>query len=261
MLPLALICYVLTAVFCCTGVCSAEAPVIRLHGSTTVMKKILEPVLPALEKITSSTLVLVGNGTGSGLEDLVRGRCDAAMVSAELADAVQIMAEISGLEAPVDLKAHFLANDPIRIIVHLSSPVKQLTLEQLKDLNTGKITNWRKVGGKYIPVVVITSHPGSGTRRAFQKVVMGGEPYVSGALEVETTRNEIDAVELFTEGIGAVSQTFIDLKGNKEKVKVLDTPEIARPLMLITRGDPSPAVGKLIEHLTAGSKKQEGSGR
>ncbi len=245
----------------CAGVSSAEEAVIRLHGSTTVMKKIIEPALPALEKATGSTLVLIGNGTGSGLEDLVRGRCDAAMISAELADAVRIMTDISGLEAPPDLKAHLLSHDSIKVIVHPSNPVKQLTLEQLRDLNTGKVSNWRKVGGKYIPVIVITSHPGSGTRKAFQQAVMGGEPYVSGALEAETTRREVEAVELFVEGIGAVTQAFVDIKGNSEKVKVVETPGIVRPLMLVTKGEPVPPVRKIIELLSAAAANAGGGTR
>jgi len=228
---------------------------VRLNGSTTVQKRIMEPGKEALEKATGIKLILTGNGTGSGMEDLVKGRCDAAMASEELADAVASMKAASGTEPPADLKGHTITADIIKVIVNLDNPVTKLSKEQLKGLNTGKIDNWKDAGGSDLSVVVVTSHAGSATRKVFQKLMMDGEPYAPGAMEVETTRKEIDTVNLFPEGIGAVSQGFINLPGNKEKVKVVDTPEISRPLMLITKSEPSANVKKVLDFF-AGEGKQ-----
>lgn len=229
--------------------------VVKLHGSTTVQKRIMEPGKEALEKATGIKLELVGNGTGNGLEDLVKGKCDAGMASEELADAVSSMKAATGLEAPADLKPNVITSDIIKVIVHPSNSVTKLSKEQLKGLHTGKITNWKEVGGSDMPVIVVTSHLGSATKKVFQKMIMDGEPYVVGAIEVETTRKEIDNVAEFPEGIGAVSHGFINLPGNKEKVKIVETQEISRPLMLITKGEPSPSVRKVLDFFNGEGKK------
>ncbi|WP_224960110.1 substrate-binding domain-containing protein [Geomonas subterranea] len=233
----------------------AAAETVRLHGSTTVQKRIMEPGKDALKKATGIDIVLVGNGTGNGVEDLVAGKCDAAMASEELADAVASMKDASGKAATGDLKPNVITDDIIKVIVNPANPVTKLSKEQLKGLHNGTIDNWSKVGGSDLSVIVVTSHLGSATRKVFQKSVMEGTPYVAGALEVETTRKEIDNVSQFPEGIGAVSMGFINLPGNKEKVKIVDTPVISRPLMLITKGDPSPAVQKIVDFFKGEGKK------
>ena len=246
-------CAAMMGVAALSGVAAAET--VRLHGSTTVQKRIMEPGKDALKKATGIDLVLVGNGTGNGLEDLVGGKCDAAMASEELSDAVSSMKDASGKAATGDLKPNVITDDVIKVIVNPSNPVSKLDKEQLKGLHNGSIDNWSKVSGPDLPVIVITSHLGSATRKVFQKAVMDGTPYVAGALEVETTRKEIDDVSQFPEGIGAVSAGFINLPGNKEKVKVVQTPNISRPLMLITKGDPSPAVKKILDFFRGEGKK------
>ncbi|HBA73590.1 MAG TPA: phosphate ABC transporter substrate-binding protein [Geobacter sp.] len=236
-----------------SGVANAET--VRLHGSTTVQKRIMEPGKEALKKATGIDLVLVGNGTGNGLEDLVGGKCDAGMASEELADAIASMKDASGKAATGDLKPHVITSDVIKVIVNPSNPVSKLDKAQLKGLHNGSIANWKAVGGPDLPVIVVTSHLGSATRKVFQKVIMDGTKYVDGALEVETTRKEIEDVGQFPEGIGAVSMGFINLPGNKEKVKIVETPEISRPLMLITKGEASPGVKKIVDFFTGEGKK------
>lgn len=245
--------FLLAVSFASAGDVSAEE--VKLHGSTTVQKRIMEPGKDALEKATGVKLVLVGNGTGNGLEDLVNGKCDASMASEELEDAVASMKAATGKDAPAGLKPNVITSDVIKVIVNPSNPVSKLSKEQLKGLHNGKIANWKEVGGQDMPVIVITSHLGSATRKVFQKIIMDGDKYVVGALEVETTRKEIDNVAQFPEGIGAVSMGFINLPGNKEKVKIVETQEISRPLMLITKGEPSPAVKKVVDFFSGEGKK------
>lgn len=247
------LCLALAGMTVFSSVASAET--VRLHGSTTVQKRIMEPGKDALKKATGIDLVLVGNGTGNGLEDLVAGKCDAGMASEELADAVASMKDASGKAATGDLKPHVITSDVIKVIVHPSNSVAKLDKEQLKGLHNGSIDNWKKVGGPDLPVIVITSHLGSATRKVFQKTIMDGTKYVDGALEVETTRKEIEDVGQFPEGIGAVSMGFINLPGNKEKVKIVETPSISRPLMLITKGEASPGVKKIVDFFTGEGKK------
>lgn len=233
----------------------AQAEVVKLNGSTTVMKRIMEPGKDALKKATGIDLELVGNGTGNGLEDLVSGKCDAGMASEELGDAVASMKSATGKDATGDLKGNTITSDNIKVIVNPSNKVARLTKDQLKGLHTGAIANWKEVGGEDLGVIVITSHAGSATRKVFNKMMMDSQPYVAGAIEVETTRKEIDNVGDLPEGIGAVSLGFVNLPGNKTKVKIVETPEISRPLMLITKGEPSPGVQKILTFFRGEGKK------
>lgn len=242
-------------VFAASENTNASEVVVKLNGSTTVIKRVMEPSKNALEKATGIKLTLTGNGSAGGLEDLIKGRCDASMASEELAEVSSIMKAASGTEPTPDLMSHVITSDVIKVIVHPSNPVSKLTKEQLKNLNTGKITNWKEVGGKDMPVIVVTSQVGSATRKAFQRLIMDGEPYASEAIEVETTRKEIDTVNLFPEGIGAVSEGFVNLPGIKEKVKVIDTQEISRPLILVTKGTPSPNVKKILDFFKGEGKQ------
>jgi len=245
----------LAAVLALGVVHAAQAETVKLHGSTTVQKRIMEPGKDALKKATGIDLVLVGNGTGNGLEDLVNGKCDASMASEELADAVASMKDASGKESAAGLAPHIITTDVIKVIVHPSNTVAKLSKEQLKGLHNGSIANWKDAGGTDQPVIVITSHLGSATRKVFQKEVMDGTKYVDGAIEVETTRKEIDNVSHFPEAIGAVSMGFINLPGNREKIKIVETPQISRPLMLITKGEASPSVKKVVDFFKGEGKK------
>jgi len=243
----------LVGVIAFSSICSAE--VVKLHGSTTVQKRIMEPGKDALKKATGIDIELVGNGTGNGLEDLVAGKADASMASEELADAVASMKAATGKDAPADLKPNVITSDVIKVIVNPANPVTKLSKEQLKGLHTGAIDNWKAVGGPDQGVIVVTSHSGSATRKVFAKMMMDNAKYVDGAIEVKTTREEIDNVGQLPEGIGAVSMGFINLPGNREKVKVVETPEIGRPLMLITKGEPSAKVKKIVDFFTGEGKK------
>lgn len=234
---------------------SAEAfAEIKICGSTTVQKRILEPSRDAIKQ-RGIDLLIVGSGTGTGMASLVKGECHVAMASEDLEDAITSMLAVAKVEVPKDLKPHVIAEDVIKVVVNKSNPVNKLTKEQLKAIHTGKITNWKEVGGKEDLIVVVTSHLGSATRKVFQKTIMDNEPYLKDAIEVKTTREEINEVSAIPEAIGAVSEGFLKLPEFKDKVKIIDAPEIKRPLLLITKGEPTEQIKKLIDFLKTEGKK------
>jgi len=99
-------------------------------------------------------------GSGSGISAALEGRCDIGLSSRALKDD----------EKAKGLKPTVLAYDGISIIVNPSNPVKDLTVEQIKDIYTGKITNWKDVGGNDAGIVVVGREAGSGTRDGFESV-------------------------------------------------------------------------------------------
>lgn len=228
-----------------------------IAGSTTVQKRIVEPAAAKLKEATGVDVKFQGTGTGKGMISLVEGKVTVAAASESLDDAVA-SAQKAAKEAeksfnkPGNLEFHSLYMDSIVVVVNKDNPVANLSKDQLKDLNTGKVKNWKDVGGPDLPVKVVTSHAGSATRQVFQKQIMGGAEYAADAAEVRTTREELNEVSKNKGAIGAVSEGFFNQ--NKGSTKLVKAPEIKRPLALVTAGKPSADVQKVIDFL----KSKEG---
>jgi phosphate transport system substrate-binding protein len=222
---------------------SAQAADLTISGATTVQKRIMEPSLAALEAATGIKLLVRGINSGRGLEELQAGKVPVSM-SAE-----PLQTLLDGAKLPNDgtYQGHLLMQDLIVVIVHPSNTVPQLTWEQLADIHAGKVTNWKEVGGPDQAIVVVTDIPTAATRHVFQKMVMKDAPFVPGAREVQSTREQVELVGKFKGGIGVVSEAFV--KMNPGKVKVVKSKEISRPLLLVTKGKPQPDVQKVIDFL------------
>ncbi|MGD0884028.1 MAG: substrate-binding domain-containing protein [Thermodesulfovibrionales bacterium] len=236
---------ILAAFFAVSGTATAET--VTIHGSSTTMGKIISKIKEPFEKATGIELSLLANGSGAGAKDLLEGKCDASMASESLTDLKKAVPELNNIP---NLQEHLLANDTIAVIVNKQNPIAKLSKDQLKGLNTGKIKNWKEVGGMDADIIVVTSVKGSGTRSTFEKQVMDGTPYVADAIEAATTMAEVKEVSTMKEAIGAVSDSFVD-----ETVKTVETPAIGRPLIFVTKGAPSPATKKLLDFIkTEGPK-------
>jgi len=230
---------------------AASAEPVGLWGSTTCQKRFLEPGAEALKAATGVDIKVFGVGTGKGMLALFEGKTKVAISSNTLEESIQSAQKVLKEEGkpemavPENLQFHVITEDVIVPIVNASNPVNELTWEQLADLNTGKATNWKDVGGPDQPVEVVTSHAGSSTKAVFQSMVMKKAEYASSAVQVTSTRLEINEVSSKPGGIGAVSKGFFNL--NPGNAKIVKTAEISRPLALITIGDPTPEVKKIID--------------
>lgn len=237
----------------------AVAETLEVSGSTTVQTRIFENTTAALKTATGMDIKFLPVGSGKGLIALADGKVSVSATSEPLADTIK-SAEKAAREldktftAPSNLKFHELARDEIVVIVHKDNPVQALSKAQLKDLNTGKVTNWKDVGGPDVPVKVVTSHAGSATRGMFQKMVMDGSEYMASAVEIRTTKEEITEVGKDKGAIGAVSEAFF--AANPGKVKTVKAPEMVRPLALVTVGTPKPEVQKMIDFLQSKEGKK-----
>jgi len=222
------------------SICAKE---LIFPGSTTVQKRIIEPVASAIEAETGIKVTVRGINTGLGFRELMEGKVPASVASSPLS----LLLKDLGLPEDNTYQEHILFTDVIVPIVNLNNPVSELSWNQLSDINTGKIINWKEAGGSDQQIVVVTSQPTAATREVFQATVMKKADYVKGAREVRSTREEIDLVEKLKGGIGAVSEGFVLL--NPGKVKVVKTTKISRPLSIITKGSPSPEVKAIIDFL------------
>lgn len=238
---------------------AAFADTLEISGSTTVQKGVIEPNLGAIKAATGLEVKFAGVGTGKGMIALFEGKVPVAAASESLEEAIasakKAVAESGkAVSVPADLQFHELKVDSIVVIVNKDNPVDALTKAQLKDINSGKVKNWKEVGGPDLPVKVVTSQPGSATRAVFQKQIMDGAEYVPGVIEVRTTREELNEVSKDKGGIGAVSEDFFGQSPGKSKT--VKAPAIKRPLALITVGKPKPEAQKLIDFFKSAEGKK-----
>lgn len=227
---------------------SAEAVII--NGAASVVTDLVTPHKATVEKTTGYKLIVNKSNAGKGLIDLIDGKCDAAMASAEL-DATIKAAQSAGLTKPVpDLKMHVIAKSEVVFIVHPSNPVKNLSWEQIKDIHIGKITNWKEIGGKDLPITVYTDAKASATRGLIKQTVLANAEYADNAKAVDAVKQVNDKVAQDESGIGGLGIGFVD----PGKVSIITTKKLERPLGFITVGAPSAKVQKIMDAFTAASK-------
>ena len=134
---------------------------VSTDGSTS-MEKVIGALSEAFMEANSKVTVTYNpTGSGTGIQAVQEGRCDIGLSSRALKDEEKA----SGLQETV------LAYDGIAMIVNPANPVEDLTLEQIADIYTGKITNWSELGGSDSEIVLMGREAGSGTRSGFEEIV------------------------------------------------------------------------------------------
>lgn len=118
------------------------------------------------------TIAVSGGGSGTGITSLINGTADIANASRQMKDEEIEAARANGIE-PVEIP---VAVDAIAIIVNPQNPISRLTIDQLADIFTGRITNWQDVGGNDEPIVLVSRETNSGTHVYFlEEVVRKGD--------------------------------------------------------------------------------------
>ena len=233
----------LTAIALAAAAGAATADTVKITGASTVLNVVVTPTRTAVEKATGHTLQIAGSGTGKGLVDLVDGASDIAMVS-EPMDIAADAAAVAGKKIDVHAVQFFeLKRDEIVFVVHPSNPVGKLSWDQLRDIHTGKIANWKEVGGKDQAIVVYSDSTTGGTRAMIKKVVMGGADYGPAVKAQTSVKRAAEMVGTDEAGITGVGKGFVDASKNK----VVDAKKLERPLALATLGAPKPAAKAVID--------------
>ena len=221
---------------------AGDANKIVVDGSTTV-----GPIAKAfaeyyMGKHPDVNITVSESGSGNGAKSLINAACDVATMSRPMKNSEKDAAKSAGI-LPIE---HIVAMDGIVMAVHPSNPLANLTVEQIRDIYTGKIRNWKELGGPNLPIVVISRDTNSGTYETFETMVMNKEKmttkaeYVgsNGAIRqrVMSTEGAIGYVGLaFREGVKALKVNGIE--ATPETV-VYNTYPIARPLYMYTNGRP-----------------------
>jgi len=183
------------------------------------------------------------SGSGNGAKSLINGTCHIATMSRAMKPEEVQAAAAKG----VNVVAHIIAVDALPVLVHPSNPVKDLTVQQVKDIFLGKITNWKEVGGPNMKIVKISRDTNSGTYECFEELVMNNEKMANDVEYVGSNGAVRQRVMSTPAAIGYAGLAFVDKKVKALKINGVapcpvtarnKTYPIARPLYMYTNGEP-----------------------
>lgn len=249
---------VLVASLCmagCGGSDSEEGGSVVIAGSTSVQPLSESMAEVYMENNPDVTIEVQGGGSGQGIKSIEEGIADIGSLSREVKD------EEKGSVA----EEFVIAKDGVAVVVNSDVAVEDLTIEQIKGIYVGEITNWSQVGGADAEITVVTREEGSGTRGAFTEL--------TGVLTKDDAGNETDNTTkdaLVQPSTGAVKETvsttpnsigYVSLGSLDDTVKAVkvegveasvDTVlsgeyKIQRPFVYVVNGDMTDAAKAFID--------------
>ncbi len=235
---------------------------IVVNGSTTVlpvMQKAAESYMAANPGVE---IAISGGGSGNGIKALIDGLCNIAMASRDIKENEVALAKKNG----VDPQRIPVAIDALLPVVHPSNPVSDLTMDQLKDIYTGKIKNWKEIGGKDAPISVISRDTSSGTYETWKDKVLKKERVMAAALNQASNGQVAQSVASNPNAIGYIgfgymNDTVKDLRVNgveaTQETALSGDWSIARELYVFTDKETSPEIKAFITYLLDPAKGQK----
>lgn len=225
---------------------------ITVAGSTTCLP-IAEQAAELFKEETGTGVLVSGLGSSAGIEAVSNGTAEIATSSRGLNEQ----------EQSLGLTTIPVAHDGIAVIVNEENLVKDLSVDQLRDIYAGKITNWSEVGGEDLAIQLVNRDEASGTREAFKSIVMDGAPFDRRAAVLSGTGQVRDVVSRSRGAIGYISMGFVDSKYATTSVSALSVNGVApsedtistgeypisRDLYFFTKGEPTGAADEYIDYV------------
>jgi phosphate transport system substrate-binding protein len=226
--------------------CGAKRTPITLAGSTAFQpfaEKLAEHYMTTHRDVR---LTVQGGGSAVGIQSALSGTAQIGM-----ADLVKLPPEAASLTSLV------VARDGIAVIVHPSNPVTNLTMVQIRDIFSGKIADWKDVGGPDRRITVVSREAGSGTRSSFEQIV--GEVSLmrealiqdsNGAIR-ETVANDAQTIGYLSHGLLNDRIKAVRVAGEECTTQAIVAGKypLVRPIYLLTRGAPAGAAREFLDYL------------
>ena len=223
----------------------SQGRTLRIVGSTSVFP-FAELLAEAYRDVRPDIVVDVqAGGSTVGVVSAKDGICDIGTSSRELRP-----------EEKEGLTRIEIARDGIAVIVHPGNAIDELTGDQVRDIYAGKITNWRQVGGADADIAMVTREEGSGTRGAFEEIVMGKTRISPGALVQDSNGSVREAGATSPNAIGYVSVALVSAKvkalavdGEAPTQEHLESGayKVMRPFLFLVKGAPEGETQKFID--------------
>ena len=223
------------------------AATLTVAGSTSVQpfaEKLAEHYMAAHPGLAIN---VQGGGSTAGVRAAETGAAQIGMSSRHLKDSEEALHQIT------------IALDGIAIIVNAANPVAGLTRAQVAAIFAGEVSRWSSVGGTDSPIHFVTREEGSGTRGAFEEMVMGKREIAPRALVQDSNGAVREIVASDPNALGYISLGLVDRRVRALAVDgVLPTHDaivgkryaVVRPFLFLTREEPAGAARAFIEYVT-----------
>jgi phosphate transport system substrate-binding protein len=245
---------------------SGQSNSLQIKGSDTMVNLGQAWAEEYMKQNPDISVAVTGGGSGTGITALLNNTCDIAEVSRLMKDDEIKMAEAKGFEP----NKIVVALDGLAVVVNPANKVSELTIDQLADIFTGKIKNWKEVGGRDAKIVLLSREVNSGTHVYFKEHVLrkgkadGKEEFTpealllpsSQAIADEVSQNQ-DAIGYYGMGYITAKEKAINVMKDKNSPAIPPTTEnvvsgaypISRPLLMYTKGEPRGLVKMFIDYV------------
>lgn len=236
-----LLCLVLASVF----MASAHAAAIKVGGGAAPINNIFRKVQEPFKKKSGIDLEITEEGPDLALKSVSEGKINVASAGLAQEDWFKMMDEKKLAVTDKDqLKFRVIGKDLVKVITHSGVKLDKLTNAQIKDLFTGKITNWKEIGGPDQKVMVVYGEKIPGTHKFVSKKIMNNEGYAKERTLSGAAPEVIEKVKSTPGAIG-LAPMGIDLTGtNVPKIETL-----GRPITVATKGVPSKEILELFNFI------------
>lgn len=224
-----------------------QADEIRIGGGAAPIENIFKKIKGPFEQKTGIVLVLTADGPDKALLDVGAGKLDVAAAGLTMKDWLALMAQRGHeIAEPAQYRNRVIGRDMIQVLAHKGvSQVKSLSKEQLRDMFTGKTSNWNQVGGPDVPVVVIYGTKIPGTNKLWQERILDGAEWVKSKVDVGDAS---DVKKKIASTLGAISIGPLASEDGTT-IHSPESPEVGRPIIAATKGPPTGNVQLLFDFI------------
>ena len=177
---------------------------ITIKGSDTVLPITQKVAESFMEEHPAASITIVGGGSGVGITALSEKTTDIAMTSRP----IKLEEKLAFKEKQIQLSEAIVSYDALSIVVNPENKIGQLTKEQISDIFTGKIKNWKDVGGIDMKIIVYSRESSSGTFEFFKEHVMDNKNYDATVLSMPATGAIVQSVSQTNGAIGYIGFAY-----------------------------------------------------
>jgi phosphate transport system substrate-binding protein len=223
---------------------AAAAESMRIAGSIAFAEEILAPYRDRIERESGRQLQLELSSAGAGLLALLEGKADLAMLAASPDQAIAYLKQTRP-DLPFDrLRSFRIYETRVAYPVNPDNPVRSLTSADFKRVLSGQVDNWRDVGGPDLPIRLVSTAGGGGTRLTTEEVVLHGAR-IAAASDARVATPD-DVIKTVAQDKGAVGITQVSLVKHHRLPELRIDRAVAQPFYLVSLDDPTPPMAAII---------------
>lgn len=241
---------ILISIMLMTLVISGNAQ--KIKGSDTMLPLSQKEAESFMKDNPSQTITVTGGGSGVGITALLEGTTDIAQLSRK----IKFDEKKKLQEGGKTVKEIIAAYDALAVIVHPSNKVTNLTREQLEGIFTGKITNWKEVGGIDLKIIPYSRETSSGTYEFFKESVLQNKNYMNGIMSMPATGAIIQSISQTKGAIGYVGLAYLNKEVKAIHVSYDGGKTFVEPSVVNAKNESYPIVRPLYYYYVASSENK-----